>query len=301
MKQSIVLCMILLFISAGAAFAADTADVIFVVDESGSMSGEHSWIGSMVTSLDTNLNSAGVTNNRYALVGFGSSTVQAHTVQGFTDASTLSTATGSLVINGGTEDGYDGIDYALSNFTFRPTAALNIVLITDEDRDYTSYYPYTQPTAYNNILAALTSHNALLNAVVDNPFGSDNGTALGRFASTTDLDDQTPGIQDAILADGSGGYTLSTGATTGNGYGTTETDYVALALQNGGGAWNLEILRQGGLYADSFTAAFVNFKVEEIVNQVPEDPGAPVPEASTILLLGTGLMGIGWAGRRKTK
>ena len=29
--------------------AATTADILFVVDESGSMSGEHTWIGNMVT------------------------------------------------------------------------------------------------------------------------------------------------------------------------------------------------------------------------------------------------------------
>ncbi len=42
------------------ALSASTADIIFVVDESGSMSGEHSWLAGMVSSLDSNLNAAGV-------------------------------------------------------------------------------------------------------------------------------------------------------------------------------------------------------------------------------------------------
>lgn len=47
-----------------------TADIVFIVDESGSMSGEQAWIDGMVTSLDTSLSAAGVTNNRYSLVGY---------------------------------------------------------------------------------------------------------------------------------------------------------------------------------------------------------------------------------------
>jgi von Willebrand factor type A domain/PEP-CTERM motif len=291
MRKLSILLTIFLFFSAGAAFAASTADVIFVVDESGSMSTEHTWISSMVTSLDNGLIAAGVTSNQYALVGFGNSAVQPRTVAGFGTAAQLAAATGSLVVNGGTEDGWAGINYALSNFSFRAGAAINVVLITDEDRDNTVYYNGT----YNDILAALTRKGALLNAVVDNAFGSDSGAALGRFGDTRDLDDQTSGIQNAILEDGNGGYTLATGATTGSGFGTTATDYVDLALATGGAAWNLNTLRSGGLHADSFTKAFVNFKVQEIKIQ----PGTTVPEPGTMMLLVTGLAGIAWIGRRK--
>ena len=42
----------------------DKADVIFVVDESGSMSGEHAWIKNMVTSLDSSLTAKGVDQNQ---------------------------------------------------------------------------------------------------------------------------------------------------------------------------------------------------------------------------------------------
>lgn len=49
-----------------------SADIVFVVDESGSMSGEHTWLGTMIPKLDAVLGAQGITNNQYALVGFGS-------------------------------------------------------------------------------------------------------------------------------------------------------------------------------------------------------------------------------------
>ena len=57
--------------------AASFADVVVVVDESGSVSGEHAWIGGMIPPLEANLVSrsvgAGADANRYGLVGFGAS------------------------------------------------------------------------------------------------------------------------------------------------------------------------------------------------------------------------------------
>ncbi|MCA9039548.1 MAG: hypothetical protein KDA65_04295, partial [Planctomycetaceae bacterium] len=47
-----------------------TADIIFVVDESGSMGGEHAWITEMALDLEASLELEGVTDNRFALVGY---------------------------------------------------------------------------------------------------------------------------------------------------------------------------------------------------------------------------------------
>jgi hypothetical protein len=96
------------------------ADVITIVDESGSMSTEHAWLGGMVGSLDAGLNTAGLTPNQYGLVGFGGSTSHLpghqHDVGGagsqFGTSGQYATATGTLLTNGGTEDGYSGIDVA---------------------------------------------------------------------------------------------------------------------------------------------------------------------------------------------
>ena len=126
-------------------------------------------------------------------------------------------------------------------------------------------------------MTLLATNNALLNAVVDNPYTSDNNTSgvLG-----VDADGN------AYVADGSGGFTTDTGGTVGNGAGATEVDYAGMALTNGGATWDLDLLRVGGLTADSFTAAFVNIKVQEIQQQIP------VPAPGVIIILGLGIAGI---------
>jgi hypothetical protein len=46
------------------------ADIVFVVDESGSMDTEHEWLTNMVLELDQALQAQGITDNRYALIGY---------------------------------------------------------------------------------------------------------------------------------------------------------------------------------------------------------------------------------------
>ena len=81
------------------------------------------------------------------------------------------------------------------------------------------------------------------------------------------------------------------GGLVGNGAGATETDYAGLALANGGATWDLNLLRTGGLTAQSFTSAFVAIKVQEIQEQIP------VPEPGMILIFVIGLAGIAAARR----
>lgn len=272
--------------------AADFADVIVVVDESGSMSGEHAWLAGMITQLNTQLNGAnvgtGLDANRFALVGFGGGVVgnNGRLLAGFGDTNAFSTATGNLVISGGTEDGYAGINFGLDTLTFRGGAALNVILVTDEDRDV-----LLPALTYASTLSRLNGAKGLLNAVVNNPFSG--GSPLTSGALGVDADGN------AYFADGAGGFTTSAGAVVGNGSGNTENDYVALALAagTGGAAWNLNLLRNGGLTAQSFTEAFVEIKVGEIIGQEP-NPGTPVPEPSTYGLIGAVVI-LGLAARRR--
>ncbi len=50
------------------------ADIVFVVDESGSMDTEHQWLTNMVLELDEALTEQGITDNRYSLIGYTNNT-----------------------------------------------------------------------------------------------------------------------------------------------------------------------------------------------------------------------------------
>lgn len=269
------------------------ADVLFVIDESGSMAGEHSWISNMVADLEAGLIAANVGtgsySNNYGLIGFGAASPgisgHTHSVGGsdWGSATNLSTASSLLETSGSFEDGWEAINYGLNNYSFRMDAAVNIILITDEDRD-----TYDSSLTYNDLLSALMSKGALLNSVINCGFSDGMGSpnsAIGVSADGT-----------AYIADGSGGFTASTGGQqNGTCAGSTKADYADLAWDTGGAAWDLGHLRAGGSTATSFSNAFIDTKVQEITKEMTS-----VPEPSTLALMGLGLFSVGFM-RRKAK
>jgi len=268
--------------------AGGFADVVLVVDESGSMAGEHSWIAGMLPSLEAGLLAKGVgtgTPNQYAIVGFGSNTIspgdpRTVTSPAWTTAADAAADAAGLIVPGGFEDGYDGIAYAFDTLGFRAGAAVNVILVTDEDRDIAN-----AGESFASIKSRLAGVNGLLNAVVNNAFLVGTAPAIGVSNESSLI---------GYLADGLGGYTASApgAGSIGSGFGTTTTDYVDLALQSGGAGWDLNILRNGGLDAASFTAAFVDIKVKEVVEQT-------VPEGETYLaMVPLAAFGV-WAYRRR--
>lgn len=280
----------------GAALAAPSfADVIVLMDESGSMSGEQTWIKNQITTLDSGLVAEGLTPNQYGLIGFGATAAgspdylrgfdvggtglpNTNTAGSFGSAAQFQAAANNLVASGGTEDGYAAINLA-NTLAGRSGAARNYILVTDEDRDVAN-----STLSYANILSSMTGAGILLNAIVNHGFSCGTKTALGVAKDGASLI--------GFVADGLGGYSQCTETITfGSGSGTTKSDYVDLALATGGAAWDLNLLRSGGMLATSFTAAFIDWKVEEITNQ-------PVSLPGTLALLGIGLAGLG-AMRRK--
>ncbi|NEO86001.1 MAG: VWA domain-containing protein [Spirulina sp. SIO3F2] len=277
------------------ATAAEFADFLFVVDESGSMNTEHRWLGDMIGSLEAGLQAKGVglgtQSNRYGLVGFGSSTqgkLGRSLLMGnqqFGSANQFSTATNSLITSGKDEDGYAAIDFGFSNYNFRKNAAVNIVLVTDEDRDV------LKPShSFNSILNQLQGYNALLNVVVNASSKDNAGNSL------VGMD----GHGNGFIADGSGGYTTIVHPTAMlpnvKAFESTVADYTNLAWATGndtvrGATWDLNLLRAGGLDAQSFTQAFVDIKATEAYRQKPNKETVPEP-TSTLLISGL-VLGLG--------
>jgi hypothetical protein len=264
--------------SSSAIAAVVASDVVFIVDESGSMNTEHAFLTSVLTDLDAALAAAGVVTRNYGVVGFGSRTIAAREVgpnSGLNNAADTITNFGSLLLNGGTEDGYDGINFALNNYTFNAGAATNFILVTDEDRD-----TWNGALSYAGILSDLQQAGVKLNAVVNQSLGS---AALGYDGT------------DSYVPDGFGGYTKVAGGSLGTGAGTTTADYSNMALATSGAVWDLNQLRSGGLLADSFASAFIDIKVQEIITP----PGIPVPLPGVLLLTGIGGFGL-FSRRRKS-
>ena len=177
-------------------------------------------------------------------------------------AEQLSVATRSLVAFGNIEDGYQAIDTGLRLDAFREGAAINVVLLTDENRDVLD-----PNLTFGSTLTALDGIRAMINGIHEAHFRDGSGqVALG-------VDSQ--GI--AYLADGAGGFITATGGEFVSGRESTKQDYIDLEWALGGAAWDVTQLRVGGLPAISFTKAFVEIKTREIEEQLELDLVASDP------------------------
>ena len=161
----------------------DAADIVLLIDDSGSMNLEHEWLLGMVPFMEAALIRAGVgdhdNRNRYCAIGFGGigPLEPAHflLVNGkkcFT-AEQFPKARVQLKNAGLYEDGYEAIHFAITNVPFRdsPFIARNILLITDEGR---SIIAQGQDLTKASIRDELLKNDILLNVVVK---VTHNGTA----------------------------------------------------------------------------------------------------------------------------
>ena len=228
-------------------------DIIVILDISGSMEDEISWISDAFTTLEESLIAGGIGPNKYGLVTYGSRptggdpTVELTGVDLEEFVSTMS----GITVSGGreTEDGYDAITVALDNYQFRAGSSRICMLITDEDRDRVD-----RAVSKDSVISKLLDNSTNFNAIVNATFTND---AIGVRSDRVGFFD-----------DGSGGFTTQEDQSVLSGLGSTVADYVDLAWQMGGAAYNLDILRVGGTAATAFTAAFIDNKVTEITQGV---------------------------------
>ncbi|XP_065179370.1 uncharacterized protein LOC135809858 [Sycon ciliatum] len=232
------------------------------------MSTEHSWLPGMVETLEDNLLRDGIgTNaglrNHYALVGFGRNVTNPRArilrdsrgvgylpFEGYVYVNDL-LESGS---DGRIEDGYQAIIHALDNLQHRGSSsvALNIILVTDEDRDILAEAAsLTRDLVKQRILA----EGAALNVVIDNDFQAyNNSRALG-----------VDSFGMAYLEQGNAFQQTKENIRIGAGYRSTRQDYTELALETGGAAWDIRLLREGGDFTQlQFTEAFTRVKTAEI-------------------------------------
>ena len=247
------------------------ADILLVVDESRSMGGEHRWLPDMVRNLETQLRSSGIGTfsdlpNRYGLVGYGrrqpieyARVLATRTGRTLFSAAEYSQANDQLIADdqGRIEDGYQAIDHALTELPYRKGSniARNIILITDEDRDV-----ITQGATLTreSMKTTLESLGFILNVVVDNTFSGYGFNALGVDSNNISYIEEPNGQFRRETRD----------VRIGKGYSGTRQDYTELALALNGAAWDINILREGSNGADSFTAAIVEVKTQEIRKQL---------------------------------
>lgn len=247
------------------------ADIIFVVDESGSMKDAHDWLPGAIRSLDTRLFANGIHPNRYKLVGFGGQSYSPQPSReitfGWNTADAIADSISELEQAGGIEDGYAALKRSVQGVEFREGAVPRIIFITDEDRDI------RDPTVSLNDLLDIFNPRIFLG------FG-EGGTPIYNTDRCF-----IPGIISGILnvsitsssgeslfgfnyfdgvgykSSGTSYVTISEGGRVNSAFGNVRNHYLKLLNDSRGvqgNVWDLNILQQGGDVVESFTEAFVD-------------------------------------------
>jgi hypothetical protein len=145
---------------------AVSADIVFVVDESGSMGTVQANIRNNIGAFATYMSNAGI-DATYALVGYGNSNVRPRLLTDFTTAANFATAASGLMASGGTEPGYEAIMAALEggpsalSLTYRSGAVKNVIIVSDEESNNG-----LAGADYADVNALLTRESALLNGII---------------------------------------------------------------------------------------------------------------------------------------
>ncbi|MFC4260580.1 VWA domain-containing protein [Marinobacter lacisalsi] len=259
----------------GAIFAAPLSaapilsDIVFVVDESGSMGTVQQNLRNNIGLFASILTGTGQVNANYGLVGYGDYNAAPRMVTDLTDVSSFSTAAGSLTAGGSREPGYTATAFALNAldgqsdlFSFRSNAVKNIIILTDEPHD-----------SYNS-----------------SSYGTIDGSAVDEAAADGALDDNNA---------------LYNGVLSGT---STTYSYETLITDHGGSVFDLTAFNTTDQDTiEDFVTYFANAKLKETLDFCdlnPTDPACngssnPVAEPSAFALLGLGLSGLVAIRRRK--
>jgi len=231
--------------------AQSIANLIFAVDESGSMVGEQDFLGNFAADIDTALGGAGFSTVNFGLTGYGSgiggnlgadNLGRSFDVGGglFGNAADFATATDNLQLSGGFEDGYSAIDFILRTYPVTPGTSTTLILVTDEDRDNGN-----AALTFRSLSSELNARGINLISVVDANFEDNTGNPAIASDGTT-----------AFVQDGTGFTTAPLGSVSGSG--TTDADYIQLSFSTANGcAASLNELRAGGDAATAFSAVLL--------------------------------------------
>ena len=256
---------------------AKSVDIVFVIDQSGSMANEFRDLGTNLGIVFNGLEAAPEVDSVGAgLITYEGSLSRADAItlqqDITTDASTLESAFAGVSTRGGTENALTAVDAAIpggAGFVgvgYRPDTVRSIVLITDEDADDENSYQFSGLTGYAALGGYLDQAGYLNNVIT----------------SRSLFDDFAPAARPAGDADGSSPALFDLAA------------------------FNAD--------PQDFLRGFVATKLEEIIvtdpieptdplpptTPTPTDPGpAPIPLPASALLLGAAMLGLGAAGRRR--
>ncbi len=208
-------------VSAPIAATADTVDVdlVFVIDQSGSMANEFATLASDIDVLFNGLlSSSEVSSVSAGLVTYeaarnGASTTGLTLQQSLdSDAANLSTAFAAVGVFGGTEDALSAVDAVLpggelfTQLAWRNDTVKSVILITDENADDASIYSNSFGTGYAALGAKLDDVGYLNNIITTSslfasfePASAPRGTA-GEYQALFDIADFTgPGSDSSVF------------------------------------------------------------------------------------------------------